>query len=99
MQPKEHDPEKTGLQEEGGQDFQGDHWSNRWTGDLCKPGKAETEFERQHDPGDDANAKTHGKDTEPEAVDLKIDRHFGFQPQALDNHQECRRARSRSSGR
>jgi hypothetical protein len=55
---------------------------------LAKPW---AEFERQHDSRYDSDAKPHREDAEPKAIDLEVERIFGFQPKPLDNGQECRK--------
>src|SRR6266404_55788 len=90
VEAEQHDPEKAGFQEEGRQHFQPNYWADRWPGHLPEPGEAETEFERQDDPGDDADTETHGENAQPEPIDLLVEQILGLEPHSLDAREHTR---------
>src|SRR5258708_3019428 len=90
IETEQHDPEKPGLKKERGQNFECDHWANRWPSHLPEPGEAKPEFERQNNSRNDSDAESHGEDAQPESIDLQIQRILGPQPHSLDDRQEHR---------
>src|SRR5689334_8944155 len=68
VKTKEHDAEKSCLQEKGRQYLQCDQRADRWSGCLCKASEPKAELERKHDSRDDPNPEAHGKNAEPELI-------------------------------
>ena len=76
MHSKEHDSRKkfTSRKKEVGTS-RAMHGPDRRPGKLCKLRKAQTKLERKDDACHHPNSKTHREYTQPEAIDLQIQRY------------------------
>jgi hypothetical protein len=83
METEQHDSKESCLQKECSQHFVRDQWSDYWPGNLRESGEPQTKLERKDDSGDYSDAKAHGKNVEPESVNLKIKVIFRFQPEGF----------------
>src|SRR6266436_6171633 len=92
MKAEQHDSQKPCLQEEGRQHLECDQRTNGWSGHLREASKPQTELEGEHDSRDNPNPEAHGKNVEPELVDLEVDGFLGLQPKELDHCQEGSKA-------
>src|SRR6267143_229502 len=80
------------IHEAGRQHLECDQRTNGWSGHLREASKPETELKGEHDSRDNPNPEPHGKNTEPQLIDLEIYGLLRLQPKGLDHCQEGSKA-------
>ena len=75
---KQHHPEKTGFEEEGGQHFVGQQRAGNAAGKLRETAPVGAKLVGHHQAGDDAHAKIDGENLRPELIQRTPERVMGF---------------------
>ncbi|MNS86109.1 hypothetical protein D3C72_1200000 [compost metagenome] len=84
---KQHHPEETGFEEEGGQHFVGQQRAGNTPRELRKSAPVGPELVGHHQPGHHAHAKVDGENFGPEMVQRAPDGVFGLEPKPFQHRQ------------
>ncbi|MCY1367537.1 hypothetical protein D9M69_544790 [compost metagenome] len=86
---KQHDPEETGLEEEGREHFIGQQRPGDAAGEVGETAPVGAELVGHDQPRDHAHAEVDGKDLRPEMVEIAVGVVVGLQPKPFEHRQEA----------
>jgi hypothetical protein len=88
---EQHDAEEAGLEEEGGQHLIGQQRAGDATGKGREVTPVGAELKSHDQAGDDTHGEVHGKDFQPEMMEVPIDVLLLPPPQRLENCEVARK--------